>query len=140
MCYTSTAPLMTASFGQAQSGDCGVAVARLLLSHNAFVDARCSKGTTPFIISVAFGTIAMSQMLLDAGAEIDAFDLLGETALHKAALRGDMQVVRFLVDNGADTRIRANCGSTAADLAEQEGSPEQLQIAANLRGLAAIDA
>lgn len=142
MCIpASTAPLMTATFGQKVSGSCGVAVARLLLAYGADVHARCNQGTTPLISSAAFGSTAMSQLLLDAGATVDAVDLIGETALHKAALRGEMQVVRFLVDNGADTSIRAKCGSSAADLAEQDAaSPEQLQIVAYLRATVAAGA
>lgn len=126
-------PLMTAAFGEPRAAGCGVDVARLLLTHNATVDARCNRGSTALMCSAAFGTTGMSQLLLDSGAEMDAVDLLGETALHKAALRGAMANVRFLVEHGADTTIRAHCGSTAADLAEQEGTPEQLQIAAYLR-------
>lgn len=124
---------MSAAFGESRSSAGAVAVAKLLLTHNADVNTKCLHGTTSLHVVASYGSPEFAKLLVDRGATIDAVDVYGEAPLHKGALRGDMVIVRYLVDCGANVGVRASCGSTPAELAEAEGTPEHVEIANFLR-------
>jgi ankyrin repeat protein len=56
-------------------------VAKLLLSHSAYIDAESPNGTTPLMMAAMYGSSEVVKLLLDEGADRDHKNQLGMTAL-----------------------------------------------------------
>ena len=56
-------------------------VAKLLLSHSAYIDAESPNGTTPLMMAAMYGSPEVVKLLLDEGADRDHKNQLGMTAL-----------------------------------------------------------
>jgi hypothetical protein len=95
---------------------------KLLLTHDADVNAKDSYGNTPLHLAAANDHKDVAEILLAHGAEVNARDNHGVTPLHKAVIGHAVQVqartvyvssmdmVEFLLTNKVDVSARAdNC-------------------------------
>lgn len=74
------------------------------------------------------GDLAMAREAVARGDDLNAADMNGRTALMAAAARGDLAMVRLLLDAGADATRTDRNGLTAADLAQQAGHDQVLDL------------
>ncbi len=58
-----------------------LAVMRLLLDENAFIDAQSPNGTTPLMMAARYGTPEAVRLLLESGADPSIKNVLGLSAL-----------------------------------------------------------
>lgn len=72
-------------------------IMRLLLNHDAVVDARDHADRTPLHFAL-YRTQEHVELLLEKGADLDAVDILNRNALHIAVLSGRLDLVRFVLD------------------------------------------
>lgn len=61
-----------------------LSVMRLLLDHDAYIDAESPNGTTPLMMAAQYGTTAALTLLLEAGADPSLKNQQGLTAIHFA--------------------------------------------------------
>lgn len=61
-----------------------LAVMRLLLEHDAYIDAESPNGTTPLMMAAQYGTQAALALLLEAGADPSLKNQQGLSAIHFA--------------------------------------------------------
>jgi len=73
-----------------------LATMRLLLSHDAIVDARSPTGRTPLMQAARYGSEDLVEMLLRSGADLRATDRDGSTAADAAQLSGREWLARRL--------------------------------------------
>jgi len=119
----------TALFMAVEKGH--IDIARLLLGHNADVNATHRGGSNPLHLAVQGNSHQMIELLLQSGCDVNATNALGETALFAAAGKGDLKTVELLLKYRADTNIAKHTGSTPLFIAAQNNHP---QIAAMLLG------
>ncbi len=111
--------------------------ARLLISHNADVNATADDGMTPFLQSI-FGVLSgkvpieMCELLRENGANVNSTlkgrNADGWSALHYAAMEGDTELVKHLIRYGADINKATAEGSTPLYLAKMEGYDEVITL------------
>ena len=77
-------------------------VVRVLLEHDAAVDAQDTYGWTALHCATRNAQEMVARVLLEGGAEVDAEDAHGVTALRIAAQRGYEAMVQVLLEHGAD--------------------------------------
>ena len=70
----------------------------------------------------------MVKLVLQAGANPNLQQQGGYTALHEAAMHNSVERAQALLDAGADRAIRSDDGLTAAEMAEQKGNKEVLEL------------
>src|SRR5277367_1051611 len=95
--------------------------AKLLLHHEAKLDALDEWGQSPLYLAVVLGTPQVARVLVDAKADIMTCykpqetrlrDADGETPLHAAVHRGSAEVVEMLLQAGAAANAKNNWGCT----------------------------
>lgn len=74
-----------------------VEIIKLLISHNADVNAQSSTGNTPLMYACAAGHIEAVKELLAAGANIEDHNENGHTPLMEAASAGHVEVAKVRV-------------------------------------------
>ena len=89
------------------------AIARLLLTQGADVNARQREGKTPIMDA----DVSMLSELRNAGADIQAADNEGVTVLMKAVERANTEKAKWLIENGANMAAKDEEGQTARDYA-----------------------
>ena len=83
--------------------NCWTEVAKLLLEHNADIEARDGNNCTPLHRAVFHGITGMVELLLEHNADIGAKGKYKETPLHHAAESyGNIQVAKLLLERNAD--------------------------------------
>jgi ankyrin repeat protein/tetratricopeptide (TPR) repeat protein len=96
-------------------------IARLLLEHQAEVNARIArgdhKGWTPLDLAAAYSDRAMAELLLANKAEIDAVGPFSQTPLTRAAGRNNPELVDALLAAGANVNAQQENRHTALSLA-----------------------
>lgn len=103
--------------------------ARMLIEHNAGVNARSKLGRTPLMIAARVdGNSATVALLLSKGADPRLSDSLGVTALHQAAHAGDVESIRLLLAKGADVNALDKKGDSALMGAAGHGSLEAVRL------------
>jgi ankyrin repeat protein len=78
-----------------------VEIMRLLLEHNAFVDAESPNGTTPLMMAAQYGTGDAVKLLLDEGAQALQTNKQGLTALDFAQRASRPDAIRLLTPRSA---------------------------------------
>lgn len=71
-----------------------VEIIKLLISHNADVNAQSSTGNTPLMYACAAGHVDAVKELLAAGANIEDHNENGHTPLMEAASAGHVEVAK----------------------------------------------
>ena len=101
-------------------------VVRLLVDNGASVNTKSIYGITPLHVAAeAYGdTERIIQFLIDEGSDLEGKDDVGWTALHFAASASNMGSVQTLIRNGANATAEDSEGSTARDLAIENGDTE----------------
>jgi ankyrin repeat protein len=95
---------------------------RLLLKHEASVDAQDDDERTPLHLACACGSVEYAAVLLEAGANVRAVDWLGLTPLHKACSYAHVGTARLLLEAGADVDAVDDLESTPLHYACERGS------------------
>ncbi|KAL6720887.1 hypothetical protein ACLMJK_002812 [Lecanora helva] len=108
----------------------GERIAQMLLSHNAYLDARCNFNKTPLHHAVEKGNEPMASFLLRAGADVEARDIADRTPLHTAIEARISQMVRVLLEAGADAEAKDSGGRDALSVAQHapRKSPEVIGL------------
>lgn len=91
-------------------------VVRLLVAHNANVNAPDTNGATPLHTTASAGLASAVAGLANAGANINATDKAGRTPLHYAIAAGFEATCRELLRLNADSSLKAGDGVSAAEL------------------------
>jgi uncharacterized protein len=102
--------------------------ARTLVSYEADVNAVSPSRIAIIHSAAASRNAAMVKLVLQAGANPDLQQQGGYTALHEAAIHNSVERVRALLEAGADRTVRSDEGLTAAEMAEQKGNKEVLEL------------
>lgn len=76
-----------------------VEIIRLLIQHNADVNAQSSTGNTPLMYACAAGRVDAVKELLAAGANIEDHNENGHTPLMEAASAGYVEVAKVSQQN-----------------------------------------
>ncbi|XP_055381299.1 ankyrin repeat and KH domain-containing protein mask isoform X2 [Condylostylus longicornis] len=83
-------------------------IIRLLLSHNADVNAQCTTGNTPLMFACAGGHVEVVKVLLSHGAHVEDQNENGHTPLMEAASAGHVEVAKVLLEHGAGINTHSN--------------------------------
>ena len=104
----------------------GEAVAQMLITHGAHVNARCSYQKTPLHHAIEKGNDSMVSFLLAAGADFEARDIAERTPLHTAIESRLENMVHILLEAGADADAKDKGGHDALGAANHalRKSPE----------------
>jgi ankyrin repeat protein len=102
-------------------------VARLLLQHNADVNATDAGDSTALHLASLMGHVDIAQILLDHGADINAISDHG-TPLYRASISGHLEVARLLLKRGADMNIQGPEHQTPFQAATKQGYARIAQL------------
>ncbi|CAG9316659.1 unnamed protein product [Blepharisma stoltei] len=91
------------------------------------IDLRDNTGKTPLHIAALEGQEQSAGLLIAVTTDMNLKDDEGHTPLHLAAISKSYRIVRHLLMRGASKDIVNNAGSTPLKIAEQIGSPTQIQ-------------
>ncbi|KAH9007721.1 ankyrin repeat-containing domain protein [Lactarius pseudohatsudake] len=86
---------------------------RMLLTHNADINARNDIGHTPLHAASNNGHVDIARFLLDHGADPKARGEDRSTPLHWASYWGELEVAHLLLERGADVDAEDGKGRTA---------------------------
>ncbi|KAJ6268878.1 ankyrin repeat-containing domain protein [Bipolaris maydis] len=104
------------------------AILRLLLIHNADVDALDCHQQTPLSRAVRHGAEA-TRLLIDAGADLNLqYDCDKWCALHLAAWIGQTESMEVLLEAGANPLLQTIWGGNIIRMAQTHGPGEVLQV------------
>ena len=99
-----------------------------LVSYEADVNAVSPNRIAIIHSAAASRNAAMVTLVLQAGANPNLQQQGGYTALHEAAIHNSVERAQALLDAGADRAVRNDDGLTAAEMAEQKGNKEVLDL------------
>ena len=103
-------------------------IAKILIDHNADVDARDASGNTA-LIGVAFkGNVEIAGFLIENGADINATNKKGISPLIFAVMYNQNSIVDLLIKRGSDRMVKDAEGKTASDYAQEKGFSEVLKL------------
>uniref|UniRef100_A0A674J385 Inversin n=1 Tax=Terrapene triunguis TaxID=2587831 RepID=A0A674J385_9SAUR len=109
----------TALHAAALSGH--VSTVKLLLEHNAQVDATDVMKHTPLFRACEMGHKEVIQTLIKGGARVDLVDQDGHSPLHWAALGGNADVCQILIENKINPNVQDYAGRTPLQCAAYGG-------------------
>ncbi|KFQ34199.1 Inversin, partial [Merops nubicus] len=109
----------TALHAAALSGH--VSTVKLLLEHNAQVDALDVMKHTPLFRACEMGHKEVIQTLIQGGARVDLVDQDGHSPLHWAALGGNADVCQILIENKINPNVQDYAGRTPLQCAAYGG-------------------
>ncbi|XP_064362845.1 inversin isoform X5 [Dromaius novaehollandiae] len=109
----------TALHAAALSGH--VNTVKLLLEHNAQVDALDVMKHTPLFRACEMGHKEVIQTLIEGGAGVDLVDQDGHSPLHWAALGGNADVCQILIENKINPNVQDYAGRTPLQCAAYGG-------------------
>ena len=102
--------------------------AETLVGYEADVNAVSPNRIAIIHSAAASRNAALMKLVLQAGANPNLQQQGGYTALHEAAIHNSVERVQALLEAGADRTVRNNDGLTAAEMAEQKGNKEVLEL------------
>ncbi|XP_035658155.1 death-associated protein kinase 1-like [Branchiostoma floridae] len=102
------------------SGNGNTEIVKLLLQHDADVEARDSYGRTALHVACITGNTEIVKLLLQHDADVEARDNYGWTALHVASMAGNTEIVKLLFQHDADVEARDNDGRKPMDVASDK--------------------
>ncbi|MFK7834175.1 MAG: ankyrin repeat domain-containing protein [Winogradskyella sp.] len=106
-------------------------ISKLLVDHNAEIDARDASGNTA-LIGVCFkGNVSIANHLIAHGADLNAKNTKGVTPLIFATLYNKLEIVALLLEKGADSTITDKDEKSATDYAKEKGFVEILELLRN---------
>jgi uncharacterized protein len=79
-----------------------LAVVKLLLENNAYIDAESPNGTTPLMMAAQYGSAAAVKLLLEAGADATSKNQLGLTAIdfaYRASRKDSAELIADFIRN-----------------------------------------
>lgn len=84
-----------------------LAIAKLLVSAGAKIDATDNFGSTPLSMAVSSGNVPVAQYLVNHGADVNYISNLngGLSVLSVAAIYGNLNMVKFLISVGANVNL-----------------------------------
>ena len=97
-----------------------VEVVRLLVQHDAKVDAVDTFGRTPLMWAASHGQHEVVCALLEAGASVKRATDTGWTALHYAVKSNDLRTSLLLAQRGAPLDARNSLDKTPAEIKPSE--------------------
>ena len=108
----------------------GVHVAKILLDHDANINAVCAYRKTPLHYAIEKNDESMATFLLRSDADIEARDIALRTPLHTAIECRQENMVFFLLESGADAKAKDKAGRDALNLATHtlRKSPEIVKL------------
>jgi ankyrin repeat protein len=134
---------------------CGqLAVARLLLHHNANIKAQHSSGLTPLHLASLSGHDDVVRLLLDCAVDVNTRDNDRSTPLHLASgkdenrpmfpfftrvARPSLEVTRSLLEHGADIEAEDRWGRTALHIASSNGHHDITKLLSEYYSTVPID-
>ncbi|CAJ0956645.1 unnamed protein product, partial [Mesorhabditis belari] len=98
--------------------------ARILIDHDAQVNACDKFGSTALIWASRKGHLPVVQLLLNAGAEVDAVGMYSSTALMLATRGNYLHVVDLLLSRDPNVNVVDQNGLSALSIAAREGYVE----------------
>ena len=104
-----------------------IAIAELLVSAGADVNAQTKLGWTPLHYAVNTNCPEMARLLIDNGADVDAHGM-GNAPLHRAAFLGHAEMVRLLLAADANVDLRGVEDWTALFFASCKGHREIVDL------------
>ncbi len=102
--------------------------AEFLLQQGAEANAVSPSRIAVIHSAAASRNATMVKLVLRAGANPNLQQQGGYTALHEAAMHNSVERAQALLDAGADRTVRSDDGLTAAEMAEQRGNREVLEL------------
>jgi len=108
-----------------------LAMVKVLIKHNANVEAKDSVGMTPLIKAIDERKKSCVQELIAKGANVLAADLFQGyhgSPLHWASCHDEPSIANILLANGANVHARNGCGQTPLMEACCNGSPDVAQL------------
>ena len=135
-----------------------IIMVRKLLEHGVDINRKSSTGDTALDLSILSGRTQIADMLLEAGASLDASALLlkaaaagikdrdsvrfllehgadieqrdanGDTSLLIAIRQDNHRLATYLVNQGANVNVTMADGTSALQLARQEGANELISL------------
>ena len=101
---------------------------RLLIDHNAEIDARDGTGNSA-LIGVSFkGNEKLATLLIENGAHINAKNKMGTTPLIFASMYNKEALIKLLLIRGADISLKDCEGKSAYDHALEKKFNNLLQL------------
>ena len=116
------------------SGSGALDVMKVLLDHNAKVNAVNAQGDTPLHFAVRQNQQEAVDLLLRNAASVDARNKEGVTPLMVAAWSGFDNLVQQLLSAGADTELVDEEGVNAASHARSVHDPAAREVILKLLG------
>ena len=107
-----------------------VAMANLLLSHGAQVNAKNAEGKVALHYYDIYGGVTMFEWLVAHGADVNIKDNKGRTPLYRAVLNSEPKLVELLLKDGAAVNAKDNDGATPLHML---GSKDKLTAQDNVQ-------
>ena len=101
-----------------------LAAAQAAVADGASVRAPNDDGEEPLHVACFMGHLEIAQWLHSEGASLDSsnanasldWNMMGWTPLHNACCQGHLEIAQWLCSAGADATLKANNGSTPAQI------------------------
>jgi hypothetical protein len=101
-------------------------IVRVLLDHNANVNAKANGGETPLLAGI--NNHEISLLILEHGPDVNATWDNGVSALHKAAGIGDKESVKKILEMGGSINKQGHCGLTPVQFSTFQSNVEVVKL------------